>query len=114
MPELPFEPPRLYAEKAVFEMFCDKPLHAADLAEALDMPERVVRQCISNLVAQGEPILSNGNGYWIARTQEEFDRCVASLMRRAAKIFKRAWRLKKGATYEEMSGQLRLALEEKG
>lgn len=116
MPELPFEAPRTYAEKAVFAQLKienGKPIHANRLADLVCMPERLARQCVSNLVAQGEPILSNGNGYWLARTKEEFDECVASLMRRAARIFKRAWALKKGAPYEEMAGYLKLALEEK-
>ncbi len=113
MPELPFEAPRLYAEKAVIQMLQEnggEPIHAADLTEALHMPERVVRQCVSNLIAQGEPVLSNGNGYWLAQSKEELDECIASLMRRAAHIFKRAWKLRKGAPYEEMAGYLKLAL----
>ena len=123
---LPFEAPRTYAEEAVLRELRKESgnpksharktgirlcaIHAGELAERLTMPERLVRQCVANLVELGEPILSNGNGYWIAQTQEEFDECIASLMRRAAKIFKRAWRLKRGAPYDEMAGLLRLAL----
>lgn len=116
---LPFEVGRTYAEKAVlFELHREKKkgetIHARALASRLTMPERLVRQCVSNLVDLGEPVCSSpAKGYWIAQTQEDFDECIASLMRRAAKIFKRAWTLKKGATYEEMTGHLKLALEEK-
>lgn len=113
---LPFGLESTYAEKAILaeiRRMRGEPVHVRELVDRFSMPERLVRKCVSNLVKQGEPILSSGKGFWQAQTKEEIDESVASYMRSAASLFKRAWQLKKGATYEEMSGHLKLALEEK-
>lgn len=77
------------------------------------MNERLVRQCVANLRKMGEPILSGQEGYWMARTPEEIERCVASLHRRALQVLTVMSRLKKNPLYTKMVGQLELAMEEK-
>ena len=116
MPELPFALESTHAEKAILgeiQRMRGEPVHVCDLVDRFSMPERLVRKCVSNLVKQGEPILSSRKGFWLAQTKEEIDECIASYMRPAASLFGRAWRLKKNATYEEMAGYLKLELEEK-
>ena len=111
MPKLAMFPP----EKAILNQLhynFGKPIHVDYLELVLGMSERLVRQCIHNLVMEGEPILSSCEGYWLAQTKEELDEVIASYMKSAGNLFKRAWRLKKGATYEEMAGLMKLAMEE--
>lgn len=116
MHELPFEIERTHAEDAVWheiKRMNGEAMHAQALAARFSMPERLVRQCVSNLRKMGKPILSGNDGYWMARTPEDIDRCVASLHRRALEILTVMSRLKKNPLYAEMVGQLELALEEK-
>lgn len=59
-------------------------INAAQLAEATDMPERRVRACISELREDGVAICGHpSNGYYIAQTAEELDRCCQFLRSRA-------------------------------
>ena len=117
MPELPFEIPRTYAEEAVLHLFKASLYgafwHTDEIARELNMNERIVRKCVANLVELGEPILSGPKGYWIARSAEDVERAYESLRRRALSILRRMSRLKPNAKYDEMVGQMRLALEEK-
>lgn len=112
MPELPFEMPRTSAEKAVLEKLKEngRAWHVRDLVKELRMNERLVRQCIANLVELGEPILSDSRGYYFPRTAEDVERACGGYMKRVLSLLRRIKCLKENETYEELLGHVRLEL----
>lgn len=112
MPELPFETPLTSAEKAILRILRlpGHTCHVRDLAVALQMDERLVRQCIANLVELGEPILSGNKGYFFPRTAEDVEHACGGYMKRVLALLRRIKRLKENETYEELLGHIRLEL----
>ncbi len=60
-----------------------QPRTKRDLAESLGTTTREIELAIRALRLEGQPILSNGDGYWMARDAAELAQCVARLRRRA-------------------------------
>lgn len=115
MPELPFRTPRTSAEKDILRILRlpGHTCHVRDLSVALGMNERLVRQCVANLVELGEPILSGAAGYYFPRTTEDVDYACVGYKKRALSLLRRIKHLKENTTYKELLGELELELEEK-
>ncbi len=65
----------------------DTPQTKRALADALGTTTRDVELAIRALRLEGHPILSNGDGYWMARDSAELAQCVKRLQRRAVEQF---------------------------
>ncbi len=64
-----------------------QPRTKRDLAESLGTTTRDVELEIRALRLEGQPILSNGDGYSMARDAAELAQCVERLRRRAVEQF---------------------------
>lgn len=60
----------------------DGPATKDRLAALCNMSTRLFEKCVQMLRRAGEPIASNGEGYWLARTPQELDATMRSLTHR--------------------------------
>jgi len=60
----------------------------------------VVREKITELIEDGHPICSNGDGYFIGVTWWEINTCYQDLRERGIKVLERAANLQKAATLD--------------
>ena len=67
----------------ILDVLTTTPTTKKALAEKLGTEQRSVELEIRALRLEGHPILSNGDGYWVARDAAELAQCVKRLRRRA-------------------------------
>ena len=58
------------------------------IKKMVDLPERKIRKMIQTEREQHIPIVSDGNGYYLAKTEQEKNRFVRGMRNRAAEIVK--------------------------
>lgn len=86
----------------------DRGVSALHLANALSVPERLVRTWVSELREEGIAIAANPKtGYFIAETAEELEECCAFLRKRALHSLTLESRMRK-IPLPDLIGQLRL------
>lgn len=73
----------------------ERPMSRYAVAKELNVNERTVRETINALRKDGIRVCSdsNGHGYWIAKSEEEYKRFRAEYVSRAVKIFETVGRM---------------------
>ena len=74
----------------------DNPIRRIDLKRMLGIPDRIMRDLITTLRAQGWPILNNqdGRGYYIADNEADIERFRRQELTRACQIIKTAYKIR--------------------
>ena len=85
--KLPTIPPKMIPRSTAALMHgADHALPLRQLKQMTGLPGRDLRRRIEAARIAGEPILSDGNGYFLAENQHEVTQFVTSMNRRAKRI----------------------------
>ena len=82
---------------SILEVLTAQPQTKAQLAEKMGWSTRDVEAEVNRCRLNGVPIVSNGDGYWLAQTPVEVMECYRWLRHRYLNQARTAWALKRAA-----------------